>query len=205
MRAEDDTYTMLCCASWGIAGGDDIKLKKCTACHLVRYCSVKCQEDHRPQHKRECKKRAAELHDDIFFKQPESSHMEADLSKRVCQGCDYANQKRELEGKLHNENVHSAEKLRPKHRNCRIGRCGGHYQLSISYHVGQSVEKDEKKQLHHAEKAAIGGHPDARYNLAIAEEKRGRMSRAVKHFIIAAKLGDDGSLEAVKDRYKAGF
>ena len=59
--------------------------------------------------------------------------------------------------------------------------------------------------MHHAEKAAIGGQPDARYNLAIAEEKRGRMSRAVKHFIIAAKLGDDGSLEAVKDRCKAGF
>eukprot|EP00984_Skeletonema_dohrnii_P027298 scaffold16833_cov80-Skeletonema_dohrnii-CCMP3373.AAC.2 len=67
----DDT----CCASCGIAANDDVKLKKCTACKLVRYCGVKCQREHRPQHKRECKKRAAELHDEILFKQPESSHM----------------------------------------------------------------------------------------------------------------------------------
>ena len=63
------------CASCGIAGSDDIKLKICTACYLVKYCSVKCQKDHRKQHKKECKKRATELEDEILFKQPESSHL----------------------------------------------------------------------------------------------------------------------------------
>eukprot|EP00984_Skeletonema_dohrnii_P010457 scaffold4065_cov161-Skeletonema_dohrnii-CCMP3373.AAC.2 len=74
LEAVDDM--MMCCASCGTAANDDIKLKKCTACHLVRYCSVKCQKEHRPQHKKECKKRAAELHDELLFKfkQPESNH-----------------------------------------------------------------------------------------------------------------------------------
>ena len=71
---ESEGYTMQRCASCGTAGGDEIKLKNCTACYLVRYCSVKCQKDHRPKHRKECKKRAAELEDEILFKQPESSN-----------------------------------------------------------------------------------------------------------------------------------
>eukprot|EP00986_Skeletonema_menzelii_P005248 scaffold1873_cov183-Skeletonema_menzelii.AAC.1 len=116
---ESESDKMEFCTSCGVAGGDDIKLKKCTACHLVKYCSVKCQRDHRPQHKRECKKRAAELRDELLFKQPESSCfgdcpicclplpidpkktiLNTCCSKRICGGCDYANQMRELEGKL---------------------------------------------------------------------------------------------------------
>ena len=110
---------MQCCASCGIGEGDDIKLKKCTACYLVRYCSIKCQKDHRPRHKKECKKRAAELKDEILFKQPESSHLGdcpicclplpidplksglySCCCKIICQGCNYANKKREIEGNL---------------------------------------------------------------------------------------------------------
>ena len=53
------------CASCGIAEIDEIKLNTCTACQLVRYCSVECQKKHKPQHKRACKKRMAELRDGI--------------------------------------------------------------------------------------------------------------------------------------------
>ena len=74
MSATKEEEEVMLCASCGVAGGDDIKLKRCTACFLVRYCSVKCQKEHRPKHKKECKKRAAELKDEILFKQPESSH-----------------------------------------------------------------------------------------------------------------------------------
>ena len=49
-------------------GGDD--LKRCTACKLVNYCSVSCQKVHRPKHKKECRKRAAEIFDEALFKQP---------------------------------------------------------------------------------------------------------------------------------------
>jgi hypothetical protein len=53
----------------GCKGGDG--LKTCTACKLVKYCSVACQKSHRPKHKQECKKRAAELHDEALFKEQE--------------------------------------------------------------------------------------------------------------------------------------
>jgi hypothetical protein len=63
-----------CCASCGIAEVDDIKLKKCPACDLVRYCSEKCEQEHLPQHEEVCKKREAELRDEIVFRQPEGAH-----------------------------------------------------------------------------------------------------------------------------------
>jgi tetratricopeptide (TPR) repeat protein len=58
------------CANCGKGEEASINLKSCTACKLVKYCSRECQIAHRPQHKKECKKRAAELHDEELFKQP---------------------------------------------------------------------------------------------------------------------------------------
>jgi TPR repeat protein len=55
------------------------------------------------------------------------------------------------------------------------------------------------------EEAAIGGHPGARHNLGCYDERNGNIERAVKHFIIAAKLGYDNALEAVKDCFSDGF
>ena len=62
---------------------------------------------------------------------------------------------------------------------------------------------DEKKALHHAEQAAIGGDPFARHKLGYLEAKNGRVDRAVKHLIIAAKQGNSDSLESVKNLYKS--
>ena len=45
-------------------------LKACTACKMVKYCNRDCQIAHRPQHKKACKKRAAELNDEQLFKEP---------------------------------------------------------------------------------------------------------------------------------------
>eukprot|EP00984_Skeletonema_dohrnii_P015641 scaffold6781_cov78-Skeletonema_dohrnii-CCMP3373.AAC.1 len=110
-----------CCASCGIAQVDDIKLTTCDAnCKLVRYCSDKCQRDHWPQHKEECKKRVAELRDVVLFAQPKSSHfgdcpicflplainersgnvLMSCCSKAICDGCWYANKIRELNASL---------------------------------------------------------------------------------------------------------
>ena len=61
-----------CCASCGIAEIDDIKLKHCDGCDLVKYCSDACQRDQKSEHEEECKKRAAELRDELLFKQPEA-------------------------------------------------------------------------------------------------------------------------------------
>jgi len=74
---EAESPAGMCCASCGIAEVDDITLKKCDACDLVivRYCGDTCQQDHLSQHDRACKERAAELRDEILFRQPESSHL----------------------------------------------------------------------------------------------------------------------------------
>ncbi len=58
------------CANCGKGEEGSASLKACTACKLVKYCNRECQIAHRPQHKKECKKRAAELHDEVLFKQP---------------------------------------------------------------------------------------------------------------------------------------
>ena len=262
---EEDTNTMMpCCASCGTAAGDVVKLKKCTACHLVQYCSVKCQKDHWKQHKKECKKRAAELKDEILFKQPESSHLgdcpicclpiPIDVKKStlypcccklICNGCNIANQNREIKGRHQNkclfcrkaaakteeesvarliERIEANDPYAMRYmgskkynerdfksafdywaRAAALGDAEAHYQLSSLYHYGFGVEKDEKRSLHHVEQAAIEGHPIARHNLGTMEARNGRADRAGKHFIIAAKLGHDTSLECVKEGLKAGL
>eukprot|EP00986_Skeletonema_menzelii_P014262 scaffold9220_cov88-Skeletonema_menzelii.AAC.3 len=163
----------------------------------------------------------------------------------ICHGCDYANTKREFEGRLQRKcpfcrkvvpqkkEENNEQRMKRIEANdpfamCKMGseRCNegdfksafeywtraaalgdvvSHYQLSILYRDGQGVEKDEQKELHHLTEAAIGGHPLARHNLGCFEGQRGHYDRAVKHFIIAAKLGNDRSLESVKDLYKAGY
>lgn len=108
-----------CCASCGIAGVDDIILKDCDGCDLVKYCNDARQHNHKSQHKEECKKRAAELRDELLFRQPESRHlgdcpicclplsiglgkstMMSCCSEIICKGCDFANWEREEEMRL---------------------------------------------------------------------------------------------------------
>ncbi|KAL7447772.1 hypothetical protein ACHAWC_000094, partial [Mediolabrus comicus] len=58
------------CANCGKGEEDAGDLKTCTGCKMTRYCNRECQLAHRPQHKKECKKRAAEIHDEKLFQQP---------------------------------------------------------------------------------------------------------------------------------------
>jgi len=92
------------CANCGKEGDD---LKSCTACKMVKYCNRECQIAHRPQHKKECRKRLAELHDEKLFKQPPpeedcpicftqiptletgSQYMTC-CGKLICSGCSHA-------------------------------------------------------------------------------------------------------------------
>ncbi len=84
------------------------------------------------------------------------------------------------------------------------GDAKSQYRLSILYRHGLGVEKNEEMKLYYLEEAAIAGHLDARYNLGCCEAKNGRIDRAVKHWIIAANLGHDESMQVLKLFYKRG-
>ena len=97
---------MLSCANCGKGEEDSDNLKSCAACKMVKYCSRECQISHRPQHKKECKKRAAELYDEKLFKDVEreecpicmlplsfekgTASFESCGGKSICIGCLYA-------------------------------------------------------------------------------------------------------------------
>jgi tetratricopeptide (TPR) repeat protein len=86
-----------------------------------------------------------------------------------------------------------------------LGDAAAHWNLSIYYNQGIVVEKNEKKAVYHWEKAAIGGHPFARYNLGNHEFRNRRIDRAVKHWIIAANQGFDDALDVVKQGFRKGY
>eukprot|EP00984_Skeletonema_dohrnii_P008143 scaffold2987_cov77-Skeletonema_dohrnii-CCMP3373.AAC.1 len=253
----------MCCASCGIAEVDDIKMKECDDCDLVRYCSDLCKEDHLPHDESVCKERAAELRDEKLFRQPESNHlgdcpicflplplnhqksvMKSCCSKMICMGCDYADKLRERDARLQptcpfcrhplpktreesdknkmrraaaNDPLALSEMgtTRYKERDyvgafeyltkaAELGHAMSHYKLSLLYREGLGVEKDEKKQVYHLEEAAIAGHPEARFDLAVNEWGNERFDRSVKHWIIAANLGYDDSIQALKTCYNEG-
>ena len=106
MSSSNDTADTTC-ANCGKAELDDVKLKRCTACKMVKYCSCECQVAHRPKHKKACKKRAAELFDEELFKDPpereecpicmiplpfkdDHSVFHECCGKVICKGCVYA-------------------------------------------------------------------------------------------------------------------
>ena len=248
---------MMCCTSCGVAAIDDIKLKDCDGgCDLVRYCSVDCQENNREQHEEECKKRSAELRDRDLFEQPDESHhgecpicclptpidssksiMMPCCSKRICDGCDIANQTREFAAGLQKRCIFCREPMAKSDEECnkrlmarikkncpvamcrvgdyetaleywtkaaKLGDAGAHYDLSVVYRGGQGVEKDKEKEVYHLEEAAMKGNPWARHNLGCKEANNGRFDRARKHFIIAANLGNHGSLKRLMKLYADG-
>ena len=254
----------MCCASCGTAQVDDIKLKECDACDLVHYCSDNCQQDHRSQHEQLCTERAAELRDELLFKQPEGTHVgdcpicflplpingekariSTCCSKIICDGCSVANKRHQFKDNMQltcpfcRHPIPSTDEEKKKNfmkraaandpeamnqmgftrenegdydsaieywsKAAELGDALAHWSLSLMYERGKGVEKDEKKEIYHLEEAAIAGHPDARCNLGCYEMRSERYDRAVKHWIIAANLGHDKSIQVLKDCYKGGL
>ena len=242
---------------------DDIKLMDCDGCDLVRYCSDVCRQDHKSEHEEACKKRAAELRDELLFKQPESSHrgdcpicslpmpLEREKTtifeccgKVICNGCVHANFRREAERRLQHTcpfcrdpvaktdeecdkqimkriemndpnamHKKGAEKYREGDyqsafeyftKAAEFGDGEAHNKLACLYHLGQGVEKNKEKEIHHFEEAAIAGHPQARYELGRHEWNSDNTERAVKHWLIAASQGFDLSIKALMNRFSEG-
>jgi hypothetical protein len=86
-----------------------------------------------------------------------------------------------------------------------LGYAEAHHRLGYQYYEGVGVDKDEKRGAYHWEKAAIGGHPQSRYNLALYDEENGNMEKAARHWIIAANLGCGESMKELLEAYKNGY
>jgi len=90
------------------------------------------------------------------------------------------------------------------HRAAELGHATTYNNIGVSYENGIGVEVDEKKAKHHYELAAVGGDEVARNNLGRNEVRSGNMERALKHFIIAVRIGDSPSLDLIKQLYTNG-
>ena len=67
------------------------------------------------------------------------------------------------------------------------------------------MEKDTAKAFRHYETAAMCGHVLARYNLGNAENRAGNHDLALQHWMIAATLGYENSLNSVKKMFVKGL
>ena len=244
------------CANCGKGEESVGDLKACTACKMVKYCNRDCQIAHRTQHKKACKKRAAELHDEKLFKLPlpakdcdicmlllpslhTGSKYKGCCGKRICSGCIYAvaiRDKKEQkcpfcrtpaptaeemieQFKKHMElgdaeaiyclgcwysdgsyglSQDHAKALELWHQAAELGNAKSYYSIGGAYLNGTGVERDEKKAVYFYELASMGGSIYARHNLGFIELNAGNVSRALKHFMIAAGCGYTDSLENIK-------
>ena len=254
-----------CCASCGIAEIDDVKLMKdCDDCDLVKYCCNNCQEDHKLEHEEACKKRAADLREELLFKHPEETYLGdcpicilplpldqlrssfmTCCSKIICNGCKVANLKRQLEMRLalscpfcRKPEPETEEELLKRNmkrvamndpdamcyeggkkydkgeyrsafeywtKAAKLGSADAHCKLGVLYDEGHGVEKDREKKIFHFEEAAIGGHTNARHGLGYDEYNNGNHERSVKHFIISATQGLDGSMKSLMTQFRRGY
>ena len=183
-----------CCASCGIAEVDDVKLVPCDGCDLVKYCGDECQRDHKSQHEEECKKRAAELRDELLFKQPKSTHMGecpicviplpidpqkcamwACCSKLICRGCAHANFIRE-----------EKERLEHSCPFCRKAFC--------------PREEADKRMMKRIE----ANDPVAIFHEGVEQYKKGDYDTAFEYYTKAAELGDAWAHSNLAQMYRNG-
>ena len=97
-----------------------------------------------------------------------------------------------------------AKALELYHRAGELGYASAYYSIGHAYYCGRGVEIDTRKAKHYWELAATGGHVGARYNLGALEEDAGTISRALKHYMIAAGCGDNESLKKIREFYMNG-
>lgn len=199
----EDNYgasDMEVCSSCGVAEVDDIKLKECDDCDLVRYCGDQCQKNHRQQHEEACKKRAAELRDELLFKQPESTHrgdcpicmlpmpLAAETmsynccSVLVCYGCDLAQSMSEM-------NTSSSMKTS---------------KLSVCPFCREAVPKTKVEWDKQRMKRVDANDPFAMREEGIKQQIDGDYQSALKYFLKAADLGDAEAHHRVADFYYDG-
>ena len=242
----------------------------CTACYLVKYCSVDCQKIPRKLHKKACKERAAELKDEKLYSQgherPEGefcpicslaipftvdehcthSSFYSCCMKTVCNGCGLAGLKRGLGPacpfcraapskndeeifarfqkrvaakdpealyRLGNDHFNGSLELVEKNESraielwseaAELGSTKALFKMGVAYYSGIGVPLDEAKGIRCLESAAMQGDTDSRHMLGTMEFENKKYDRAVRHFLISAKMGYKDSLDRIKDMFASG-
>jgi len=113
----------------------------------------------------------------------------------------------------------------------KLGSVEANFNLASTFRDGgHRVKKNMNKAVYHYEIAAMGGHHLARRSLGniclykakeeiarrslglnqfrpieVEEEAIDGLDRALKHWLIAAKMGDEGSLSSILVMYKTGY
>ena len=206
------------CANCGKGEESSGDLKACTACKLVKYCNRDCQIAHRPQHKKACKKRAAELYDERLFEEPpppedcpicmlpphlydNSTGMtfHACCGKKICSGCIYAMFEsgakdlcafcRTPYAELNGEEVEKTKKLMEKGNADAFEHLAGYYAQGIC-----GLPQDHAKANELYLKAGELGHAGAYFNLGNAYYNGNGVEidakKARHYYELAAMKGD---------------
>ena len=205
------------CANCGKGEESSGDLKACTACKLVKYCNRDCQIAHRPQHKKACKKRAAELYDEKLFKEPPREEcpicmlpppfyedhtgmtFHSCCGKEICSGCVYAMAEsgakrlcaycRTPYAKSNEEQNERLKKLMDKGNGSAFNQLAEYYRDG-TYGMPQNQAKANELNL----KAGELGYAGAYYSLGLAyNHGRGveiNMKKAKQYYELAAMNGD---------------
>ena len=186
---------LIYCANCGKGEEGSDSLKACTACKLVKYCNRECQIAHRSQHKKECKKRAAELHDEELFKQPPTledcpicfqrlptllsgSMWYGCCGKTICSGCCHA-PVYDNEGNIVTEKgcpfcrtplpTTDAEMVEREKKRVEAGDAQAMYNLGCDYAIGdRGLSQDYTKALELWHRAGELGSARSYFNIGIA-------------------------------------
>ncbi|EJK48075.1 hypothetical protein THAOC_33158 [Thalassiosira oceanica] len=86
-----------------------------------------------------------------------------------------------------------------------LGSLDAHYELGRLYYQGKGADEDKPRSIHHWQQAAMKGHVECRHNLGAVEYENGHHQLAVQHWMISAKIGDEDSLNNIKDMSKDGW
>ena len=208
------------CANCGKGEEDNVALKNCVACKMIKYCSRDCQKAHRPQHKKECRKRAAELHDDALFKQPPKDEdcpicflrmpslstghrYQTCCGKHICSGCFYAGAN--MDGNAADQLCPfcrapapetEEEAIQKVRKRVEMGDAEAILKLGCYYAEGQfNMPQDREKALELWHRSADLGNANSYYNIGSAYfdgEGVERDEKKAKHYWeLAAMRGDE--------------
>ena len=204
------------CGNCGKGEEESAALKNCVACKMVKYCSRDCQKAHRSQHKKECRKRAAELHDEALFKhslQAEECPIcflrlpsirtgrryKSCCGKVICSGCIYSVRLttgksmcpfcRAIAPKTDEEIIKQIKKR------AQVDDAQAIHNLACYYYQGKfDLPQDRDKALELWQRAGELGVVNSYYNIGTAydfDNDHGVDEKKAKHYYELASIGGD--------------